>query len=303
MVLPQPHGRVRSPPSSHLPSDAAGGEVSRIRTLKPEILEDAVTAGLSDVAFRLFVACILLADDHGRLRAEPSWLRGQVYWSRDVDAAGLAGAMVELDGLLTFYTVSGQRYAEIRNWSKHQKVDKPGKPRIPSVDDGIRESLAEPSRDLRESLATGLGPRTIGPRTTDLVGTAPAEALPTPTVSGYKVVDEPEPKSKARRGTRLPADWTPSAETQAWARKRGLVNPAGDFLEEFREFWGSTPGARAVKLDWDATFKGRVRQKFPDPDSTPAPRMRAGAPRQGLGSAATAPWMDTSRNDGFEATE
>lgn len=44
--------------------------MARIRTLKPEILEDARTAGLSDAAFRLFVAMIVLADDHGNLRAD-----------------------------------------------------------------------------------------------------------------------------------------------------------------------------------------------------------------------------------------
>ena len=41
----------------------------RIRTIKPELLDDAVTAGLSDMAFRLFVSSIVLADDYGRLRA------------------------------------------------------------------------------------------------------------------------------------------------------------------------------------------------------------------------------------------
>ena len=31
----------------------------RIRTIKPELLEDAITAGLSDSAFRVFVGMIL----------------------------------------------------------------------------------------------------------------------------------------------------------------------------------------------------------------------------------------------------
>ncbi len=127
----------------------------RIRSIKPEILDDTVTANLSDMAFRLFVAVIVLADDHGRLRAHPAWLRSQVYWARDVDIKTFNSAMRELVALVRFYEVNGQAYAEIRNWSKHQRVDKPGKPRIPPCGTDSRESR-EGSESARESLATDL---------------------------------------------------------------------------------------------------------------------------------------------------
>jgi len=37
----------------------------RIRCIKPELLEDERTAGLSHEAFRLFIGLILLSDDEG----------------------------------------------------------------------------------------------------------------------------------------------------------------------------------------------------------------------------------------------
>ncbi|MCL2724587.1 MAG: hypothetical protein FWD69_09150 [Polyangiaceae bacterium] len=80
----------------------------RIRSIKPEILEDAVTAGLSDVAFRIFIAVIVLADDYGRFRAEPGWLRGQIYWSKDVDLSVFAAALKELDPLVRLYQVNAR---------------------------------------------------------------------------------------------------------------------------------------------------------------------------------------------------
>lgn len=104
----------------------------RIRSIKPELLDDAVTAGLSDMAFRVFIAAIVLADDYGRLRAEPGWLLGQVYWARGARVEDFERALRELDSLIRFYEVKGQRYAEIRNWSRHQKVSHPGKPRVPA---------------------------------------------------------------------------------------------------------------------------------------------------------------------------
>lgn len=102
----------------------------RIRTIKPEILEDVRTAGLSDAAFRLFIAMILMADDHGGLRAEPELIRGQIWW-RAKATADIESAMAELDKLVLFYEVDEQRYAQIRNWEKHQKVNHQGKRRVP----------------------------------------------------------------------------------------------------------------------------------------------------------------------------
>lgn len=120
----------------------------RIRTIKPELLEDAVTAGLSDVAFRLFIACILLADDYGNLRFEPEWIRGQVYWKRSVDSEQFSSAFAELAAVITSYEVKGQRYGAIKNWAKHQKVSHPGKPRVPSLADALPRVSGEPHETL-----------------------------------------------------------------------------------------------------------------------------------------------------------
>ncbi|WP_394849605.1 conserved phage C-terminal domain-containing protein [Pendulispora brunnea] len=139
--------------------------MARIRTLKPELLEDAVTAGLSHGAFRLFVGCILLADDYGNLRADPRRLRGEVFWGSDAtgptEVTRLLGELSEAgragpqSGLVQLYTVRGQLYAHIRNWEKHQKVDHPGRPRCPSPNDPETEEYSpnsQSSRDLREPL-------------------------------------------------------------------------------------------------------------------------------------------------------
>jgi hypothetical protein len=106
----------------------------RIRTIKPELMEDANTAGLSHAAFRLFVGMILLADDHGNLRAAPRWLEGQVFhgWELGDLDGNIAGLLAEIGRrLVTFYTVDGQPYAHLNGWTKHQRIDNAGKPRVP----------------------------------------------------------------------------------------------------------------------------------------------------------------------------
>lgn len=106
----------------------------RIRTIKPELLEDAKTARLGHLEFRLFVAMLLMADDYGNLRASAAFIRGTVFWGCDEDEDEIERAVAELEeaGLLTGYEMRGQRYVHISGWAKHQRVDKPGKPRVPS---------------------------------------------------------------------------------------------------------------------------------------------------------------------------
>lgn len=109
----------------------------RIRSIKPEILDDEKTAHLSHVAWRLFVSTWILADDHGALRGETLYLSGQAFWGTPVRHDELSDAVEELAALelISIYEVRGQRYIQIVGWDKHQKVDKPGKPRVPRPDD------------------------------------------------------------------------------------------------------------------------------------------------------------------------
>lgn len=110
----------------------AGG---RIRTLKPELLEDEVVANLSVSAKWLFVSCILLADDHGNLRASPAYLQSTAFWAHpDIDVDQILGELKQT-GLIEPYQVRGQGYLHLRNWKKHQKIDKPGKPKIPTLEE------------------------------------------------------------------------------------------------------------------------------------------------------------------------
>lgn len=98
----------------------------------------------------------MLADDYGNLRTNPRHLEGAVFWAQPCRNVGKALDELAASGLLTPYTVRGQDYAHVTNWEKHQRVDRPGKPRVPD----IREADANHSRTNRESIATDLRPPT-----------------------------------------------------------------------------------------------------------------------------------------------
>jgi len=144
----------------------------RIRTIKPEILEDAETAALSHEAWRLYVSSYLLADDYGNFRAHPKQLDGAVFWLRESRDTLASVAELAQVGLWHLYELRGQLYVSIRNWEKHQKVDHPGKPRVPGPNDSdakriipgtleeFRETVAKLARTPSAGVAPDLRPPT-----------------------------------------------------------------------------------------------------------------------------------------------
>jgi hypothetical protein len=86
--------------------------------------------------------------------------------------------------------------------------------------------------------------------------------------------------ARAKRGTRLPADWEPSADGRALVAELGLELTRT--VAEFRDYWTALPGAKGVKLDWDATFRNRCRDiadRRPMPRGSPPPRGDGLMPR------------------------
>lgn len=162
----------------------------RIRTIKPELLEDSKTASLNHDEWRLFVSLLLVADDHGNFRANPSLLEGLVFHSRAPREA-LASLLATLSdvGLVVLYDAGGQKYGSIVNWAKHQKVDKPSKPKIPgpydplsTISRGPRESLARLSRLTCTCTCTCTSTCTCTGRGTGNAREALAESPPPPPV-------------------------------------------------------------------------------------------------------------------------
>ncbi len=103
----------------------------RIRSLKPETPSDPTLATCSREARLTFLYVIAQADDYGLLLAAPRQLLGHLYpHDQDVTLAMLMGWIEELveKGRLRWRECrDGARVLEVINWTKHQKVDKPGK--------------------------------------------------------------------------------------------------------------------------------------------------------------------------------
>ena len=236
----------------------------RIRTIKPELLEDERTASLSHEEFRLFVGLILLADDHGNFRATPKMLDGAIFHTQE-SREGLANLLEGLArvSLVSLYLVRGQAYGHLRGWDKHQRVDHPSKPRVPQPTDEeavqiqslaerggpARETLARPSRDPRETLAPDL--RSPIPITDHGDG-----AIAPPEPSGSMIILS-KTKESAPIGSASVAPQAPSPPLMAPQTVLAIVEPtkapqrpADDIFAAYLDGWRRNNGrGRAPVLD------------------------------------------------------
>ena len=67
-----------------------------------------------------------------------------------------------------------------------------------------------------------------------------------------------EPRARERRATRLSADWEPSDDLIAFARKERPDLNLRTTVMSFMNYWQAKSGKDATKLDWDKTFKNWV---------------------------------------------
>ena len=134
----------------------------RIRTLKPEALQHRKVGKLSDRAFRLWVACITQADDHGRLLFDADHFRLLAWgYHPKIRAADAFDALLEVvgTGLLCGYLVDNSSgaesvptaYVEFPSWAEHQRVDHPRKSELPKPNPASIEAFREFARARERS--------------------------------------------------------------------------------------------------------------------------------------------------------
>lgn len=139
----------------------------RIRSIKPEFWRSADIADLTVEDRLLFIGLWSYVDDNGVGRDVTAIIAADLFAfdlsrdSRDTLARVERGlANLSEAGRIIRYEVDGYQYLEIVNWRKHQRIDKPNKPRFPHADAeqaAIRDNLATPSRIIRETPAPGTG--------------------------------------------------------------------------------------------------------------------------------------------------
>ncbi len=87
------------------------------------------------------------------------------------------------------------------------------------------------------------------------------------------------PPAKKKRGQRIPDGWMPDGDLiTAMAQECPLVDQQMEH-RKFADYWAAQPGAKGVKLDWNATYRNWIRrasENAPRTGNRSTDRMRAG---------------------------
>lgn len=217
----------------------------RIRSIKPEWLEDERLAAAGDDVRVLSIGLILLADDHGNGRAHPLylashvWPYGEAHESLTKITRGLA--VLAAMGFVTVYESGGQRYFHIRNWQKHQKVQHPSGPRVPRPEEGVPVEFPPPNGSGGGSSASpALDDDDEPPPTHEPPGSGEAHEFLTPDLRSPIPITDQEGD---------PGEGKPGAQPKSGAAKRRAATKVSPDVAEVFAHWQSVHGHSGAVLD------------------------------------------------------
>lgn len=102
--------------------------MARIRSVKPEFFQDqdiAVEVPNRDARL-LYIGLWTLADEHGRLRADPAWIKGQVYAYDDDITPEVVTNLIDMlvaSGRAVRYRVRSSDYLFLPKLDEHQRLE------------------------------------------------------------------------------------------------------------------------------------------------------------------------------------
>lgn len=109
--------------------------MARIRTIKPAFWDDELVGTMPATTRLVFVGLFSLADDEGRLHGSAVKVRSQLFAYDDTTStADVEAALVQLHNArrIRLYGNGQQRYVEVLNFRKHQRIDRPQRSQLPS---------------------------------------------------------------------------------------------------------------------------------------------------------------------------
>ena len=130
--------------------------MARRRMIDPNFWVSEDVAKLSVLARLVFLGLVSNADDEGRGRAKPAYLRSLLFPYDERPRLGeVESALAEIGRHLSvqFYTVEGNRYYALEHWHDWQSIDRPKPSRIPAPPEEETRRVGEESPKDRRCVA------------------------------------------------------------------------------------------------------------------------------------------------------
>lgn len=244
--------------------------MARIRQIHPEMLRDRKLAALSDRAWRTYSGLLTVCDDEGYAEDDPVMICSDIFPRGGKSPAQVDADLTELADatVLCRYESRGVRYLHVidfRRWQKpqkpqpsHIKEDAPCFTHCPEqlslLGDGettvpLQDSYGSDNGQVREGDDTG--------SVCSSRGSSSSRGRGSSSDTGGK------PPPASARGTRLPDNWQPSLDMLSWAKTEFPAVDARFETDKFRDHWHAEAGAKALKANWDSTWRNWIRRAYP----------------------------------------
>lgn len=254
--------------------------MARIRTIKPDFFQSEDVAVLSYRARLTWIGLWTHVDDEGRCKANPRLIKGALWpLEDDVTASNVSEDIRELaeNGKLTVYSVDGEDYMQILNWTKHQRISRPSESKFPapheaspSTQGGLTESSVNENSPIvkTQSQKPRNQAEASSSMSTHAQFTEPS-LNPQRGNNAEREVEvekevEGEGETRKRSPRTIPDDFHLTSKREAWAKENAPGVNIKLQTDNFIDYWRNGDGSNKKKTNWESTWRNWMRKKQED---------------------------------------
>jgi len=236
--------------------------MARARNIKPGFFKNADLVETSFETRLLFVGLWTLADREGRLQDRPKQIKMELFPADSVDVDACLNDLVDY-GFIRRYVADGKKIIQVVNFGRHQT------PHGKEADSELPDENGVYT--VHERNKSGLVTDSSGAKTVQAQckhSSEPVQEQCKHTLNPDSPFLNPDSpflsvgeKPKQQRGSRLPADWSPSSADAMFCKTERPDLDVSKTADRFRDYWHAQPGAKGSKLDWSATWRNWVRNE------------------------------------------
>lgn len=131
--------------------------MARKRMIDPNIWQSEDFSKLSTLGKLVFIGLFSLADDEGRGRCNPVYLKSTLFpYEEAIRSADIDKTLSEISSNMSviFYSCDGSNYYSLYNWNIWQKIDKPSQSKIPEYNSNAMSRLfVDNSSNIRRAIS------------------------------------------------------------------------------------------------------------------------------------------------------
>lgn len=130
--------------------------MARKRMIDPNIWQSEDFSRLSTLGKLVFIGLFSLADDEGRGRCNPVYLKSTLFpYEEGIRSADIDKTLSEISSNMSviLYSCDGSSYYSLYNWNTWQKIDRPSESKIPEYNPQVMQRLfVEDSSKVRRAI-------------------------------------------------------------------------------------------------------------------------------------------------------